>query len=383
MKSWKTIYHTGAGLCLLLLATTPYTQNVHASDFQTNTAPLEAGAVWLPHRAPYYLDTNKEQTLFTVNADSHQLPTEVLAQCGYKSISKPAAHTTPAQPQKASMHITTDPATGQALPWPGRKVTRNVKQHAVVYQTTSAPSFAFPRTESDPSQPPSCLYFFRLTHADTGYRANTERLTNTRLASQLVLKLTRAKGNIRYAPLYFALTAPLAAAVPTVSAPAPQKTNKIALMLNSSAMYRTASTTTHQFGYFQLPWALVIKNLELSPDAPCQITWHKASLHTSHCAKSDRLQVLMPTYPTQPLPQFERSFLLPQHGSNKPDQFPADPAPLPKTPPLPIVFAMLTTLESGFTPFWKENLESLTMLAGPDHTSQIFTQTLSFPDHGS
>lgn len=383
MKSWNFIDHMCAGLCLLLISTTSYTHDLYAAGLPANAAKLEASAIWLPHRADYYLSENAERTHFEVNANQHSLPTKVLTQCGYKTPANLPLQAAPPKQPIISMRIISDKAVGQALPWPGSRVTGDAKRHAIVYQTTSTPSFSFPRTKTDPASPPSCLYFFRLKDPNTRSSSRKGGALSPTLASQLVLKLTRDKGNIRYAPLYFELSAPLAQASAPRSAQSTQKVYNIALMLNSSALYRTASTTTHQFAYFQLPWALVIKNLELSPEAPCQITWHKASLHTSHCAVSERLQVLMPTYPTQPLPEFNRSFLLPQHGSDKPNQFPADAAPLPAIPPKPIVFAMLTTLESGFTPFWQENLESLTMLSGPDHTSKIFTQTLSFVDHGS
>ena len=383
MKSWSFIDHMCAGLCLLLIYTTSYTHDLYAAGLPANAAKLEASAIWLPHRANYYLSENAERTHFEVNANQHSLPTNVLTQCGYKMPANLPLQKAPPKPPLISMRIVSDQATGQALPWPGSRVTGDAKRHAIVYQTTSTPSFSFPRTKTDPASPPSCLYFFRLNDPDTRASSSAGDARSATVASQLVLKLTRDKGSIRYAPLYFELSAPLAQASAPRSAQSAQKVYNIALMLNSSALYRTASTTTHQFAYFQLPWALVIKNLELSPEAPCQITWHKASLKTSHCAVSERLQVLMPTYPTQPLPEFNRSFLLPQHGSDKPSQFPADAAPLPAIPPKPIVFAMLTTLESGFTPFWQENLESLTMLSGPDHTSKIFTQTLSFVDHGS
>ncbi|MBV1933597.1 MAG: hypothetical protein KUG59_02825 [Parvibaculaceae bacterium] len=383
MKSWNFIDQLCAGLCLLFISTTAYTPDLRAADLPANAAKLETSAIWLPHRTNYFLSENAERTHFEVNTNQHSLPTNVLTQCGYKMPANLPLQKAPPKPPLISMRIVSDQATGQALPWPGSRVTRDAKRHAIVYQTTSTPSFSFPRTKADPASPPSCLYFFRLNDPDTRANNSAGGTSSTTLASQLVLKLTRNKGDIRYAPLYFELSAPLAQASVPPSAQSAQKVYNIALMLNSSALYRTASTTTHQFAYFQLPWALVIKNLELSPETPCQITWHNAALHTSHCAVSDRLQVLMPTYPIQPLPEFNRSFLLPQHGADKPSQFPADAAPLPAIPPKPIVFAMLTTLESGFTPFWQENLESLTMLSGPDHTSKIFTQTLSFVDHGS
>lgn len=381
MKSWNFIDHMCAGLCLLLISTTSYTHDLYAAGLTANATKLETGAIWLPHQANYYLSENAERTHFEVNANQHSLPTDVLSQCGYKIPANLPLKTAPPEQPIISMRIQTEKASGQALPWPGSRVTGDAKRHAIVYQTTSAPSFSFPRTKNDLTPPPSCLYFFRLSYPRPTPNSAIDNMLPTTPASQLVLKLTRDRGKVRYAPLYFELSAPLAEASVPRSAQSAQKIYNIALMLNSSAMYRTASTTTHQFAYFQHPWALVIKNLELSPDAPCQITWHQASLHTSHCAISDTLQVFMPAYPTQPLPAFDRSFLLPQHGSDNPDQFPADTTPIPKIPPPPIVFAMLTTLESGFTPFWQENLESLPMLSGRDHTSQIFTQTLTFVDH--
>ena len=380
MKSWNFVYHMCAGLCLLLISTTSYTHEIQAAGLDQ----LETGAIWLPHRENYHLPSKSKDSLFEVNGNRHSLPNAVLTQCGYKTAQKPPKKDPATHQQIISMRIITDKAVGQSLPWPGSAVTGDTRRHAIVYQTTSEPSFSFPRTSSDTTSPPACLYFFRLTAPQTApataAATAAEPIIPQTPATQLVLKLTREKGNIRYDPLYFELSSPLAAASSVHPAPSAQKIYNIALMLNSSAMYRTASTTTHQFGYFQLPWALVIKSLELTPNKPCQIIWSKSSLHASYCSIDDTLQVLMPTYPTQPLPQFDQSLLL---SNSKAEHPPAKPFALPVIPPKPIVFAMLTTLESGFTPYWRENLDSLTMLSGPDHTSRIFTQTLSFIDQGS
>ncbi|MBV1886322.1 MAG: hypothetical protein KUG61_04510 [Parvibaculaceae bacterium] len=380
MKSWNFIYHICAGLCLLLISTTSYTHEIRAAGINQ----LETGAIWFPHRENYHLPTTNGSTLFKVNANTHSLPSEVLGQCGYKS----AANNPEVQQPLISMRIITDKAEGHSLPWPGSAVSGDTRRHAIVYQTTSEPSFSFPRTSTDTTSPPTCLYFFRLTPVATEQTASAEPIIQRTPASQLVLKLTRKKGNIRYDPLYFELSSPLAASSPrdaqaVETNSAAQKIYNIALMLNSSAMYRTASTTTHQFGYFQLPWALVLKNIELTPNHPCQIIWSKSSLHASHCAVGDTLQVLMPTYPTQPLPQFDQSLMLSEDSADNEEHHPTKPFGLPAIPPKPIVFAMLTTLESGFTPYWQQNLEGLTMLSGSDHTSKIFTQTLSFIDQGS